>query len=65
MLLLLGSRHGSGDAVFGERLERSLGCEVRVVVEGEDGGFVGAWWVGCKLLRGKLLLLRLHLLLLE
>ena len=35
-LLLLRHRN----AILGERLELSLGSELRVVVEGEDGGFV-------------------------
>lgn len=47
----MGGRHG--DAVFGEGLERALGCELWVVVQCEDGGFgVGAWG-----LRGEFLLL--------
>lgn len=60
-LCLLG-RWG-GNAVFGEGLQRPLGSELGVVVESEDGGFVGLWCCcgGCELL----LLLRLRGLLLE
>jgi hypothetical protein len=63
-LLLLLLR--DGNAVFGERLERSLGSELRVVVEGENGGFVGSGRVGLVLLllRWELLLLWLLWLLL-
>jgi hypothetical protein len=59
-----------GDAVFGEGLERTLGRELGVVVEGEDGGFVGSgrgrlvglWLEGVLLLLLLLLLLHLGLL---
>ena len=57
------------NAVFGKRLERSLGSKLRVVVQGEDGGFGGLGRVGLillllLLLRRELLLLGLWLLLL-
>jgi hypothetical protein len=55
----------SGYAVFGEGLEWSLGSELGVVVEGEDGGLVRSWSVGLILLLlqlRRILLLLLHLL---